>query len=91
MRRTAYPKELVQILRKNTTPKMDPKAPHPGDNHKSSKAVIIDGKIYVEKTAGEEGPVPLTEGVGHQVHQAVKAPSKPVTTRIKQGKTQAAN
>ncbi len=29
MRRTAYPKELLQILKKNTTPKIDPKSDRP--------------------------------------------------------------
>lgn len=85
MRRTAYPKELLQILRKNTTPKLDPKAQRPGEmgNGAPQKAVIIDGKTYVEKVPVIQGEVPITPGAGTQVHEAVKAPAKPVTERIK--------
>lgn len=85
MRRTAYPKELVQILKKNVMPKVDPKAERPIFNT-PQKAVIIDGKTYVEKTSNHQATVPVTEGAGPQVHAAVKAPAKPVESRIKKAK-----
>ena len=83
MRRTAYPKELLQILKKSPIKTLDPKAPRPGDMRKPQKVVIIDGRTYVERVTGEQGALPITEGVGPQVHQAVKAPAKPVQERIK--------
>jgi hypothetical protein len=83
MRRTAYPKELLQILKKTTIPKLDPKAPRPGDARTPGKAVIIDGRTYVERAPGEQGAIPVTDGAGPQVHEAVKAPAKPVKERIK--------
>lgn len=83
MRRTAYPKELVSIIKKNTVPKIDPLAQRPGDMRTPQKAVIIDGKTYVEKTQGITQGVPINEAVNTQVHEAAKAPAKPVTSRIK--------
>jgi hypothetical protein len=85
MRRTEYPSCIVSILRKGTPP-IDPKAVRPGDNRQPAptKVIIVDGKRYVEKPAdGPQGAVPLTPGVGTQVHPAVKAPAKPVISRIK--------
>jgi hypothetical protein len=85
MRRTAYPKELVQILKKTTIPKLDPKAPRPGDSQTPQKAVIIDGRTYVERSSQGQGSVEsvLVPSAGPQVHKAVKAPPKPVQERIK--------
>lgn len=87
MRRTAYPKEMVSIIRKNTVQKIDPLTARPGDQRTPQKAVVIDGKVYVEKTQGTNEGIPLNTNVKNtQVHEAVKAPSKPVTSRIKSAK-----
>lgn len=86
MRRTAYPKELLQILQKNTTPKLDPKSLREGDLSRPQKAVIIDGKTYVEKNMNHQQEIPVTAGVGSQVHESVKTPANPVTARIKKAK-----
>lgn len=85
MRRTAYPKELVSIIRKANVKVLDPKQPRPGDGaiKGTQKAVIIDGKVYVEKTPETQGAVPVNAEVKAQVHEAVKSPAKPVTSRIK--------
>lgn len=84
MRRTAYPKELMSIIKKNTVPKIDPLAQRPGDNRPPQKAVIIDGKTYIQKTPETTRGVPLNpEASNTQVHKAVTAPAKPVQSRIK--------
>jgi hypothetical protein len=85
MRRTDYPSLIINILRKGQ-PAIDPKMPRPGDNRAPAptKVIIVDGKKYIESgPGGPQGPVPLTEGAGTQVHEAVRAPAKPVTSRIK--------
>lgn len=87
MRRTAYPKEMVSIIRKNAIPKIDPLAQRPGDQRGPQKAVVIDGKVYIEKTHVTTGDVPINKEAGNtQVHEAVKAPAKPVTSRIRAAK-----
>lgn len=85
MRRTAYPKELLSIIRKNTAKTIDPKLPRPGDAPAGSpiKAIVIDGKVYVEKTQGTQGEIPINREAKSQVHESVKAPAKPVTSRIR--------
>lgn len=86
MRRTAYPKELMSIVRKSSIKTMDPKSPRPGDGTQQSpqKAIVIDGKVYVERNAqGTQAP-PLNHSADtKQVHPAVTAPAQPVTERIK--------
>lgn len=95
MRRTAYPSEIINILRKNQRPSPDPKSVRSYDNPvaKPTKVIIVDGKEYIEKdnNAGSVSPSSvLTPGAGTQVHSAVAAPAKPVISRIKKapGKSQ---
>lgn len=70
MRRTAYPSELLRILRKGQINK----APDPKEQ-----------RTYDLKDQTPP-PTPVTiinEGANPQVHPAVKAPAKPVTSRTK--------
>lgn len=91
MRRTAYPKELMQILKKTTSRPLDPKAPRPGDARAAAPGRIqLNGKVYMEVPTGTEGEVPLNPEGNKQVHPAVTSPQKPVTSRITKGKTSAA-
>jgi hypothetical protein len=85
MRRTAYPRELLSIVQKTASKALDPKAPRPGDSAPQGpqKAIVIDGKVYVERTPPTQGSIPVNEAVTTQVHEAVKSPNKPVESRIK--------
>lgn len=69
MRRTAYPSELIRILRKGNVPKApDPKERRP----------------YDLKDDGAPLPVTIVnEAANPQVHPAVRAPAKPVLKRGK--------
>lgn len=89
MRRTAYPKELMSIVRKSTVKPLDPKAPRPGDESKGTQqAIVINGKVYVERSTGTGQTVPVNPEASNtaQVHEAVAAPAKPVTSRLKKSK-----
>ena len=92
MRRTAYPRELLSIVQKTATKALDPKAPRPGDapSNVPQKAIVIDGKVYIERTPPTSGSIPVNEAVTSQVHEAVKAPAKPVESRIKKAPVAAA-
>lgn len=70
MRRTAYPSELLRIVRKTVKKTLDPFAVRPNDDPKPSP-------IPVSIVNQEAGP---------QVHAAVKAPAKPVLKRGKTDK-----
>ncbi len=86
MRRTAWPKELVQIIKKSPVKTVDPKSPRPGDAPapSASEEIIINGKRYVQKVDNKSADVGavINKEAGAQVHESVKAPNKPVTSRI---------
>ena len=85
MRRTAWPKQLLRIIKKSEIKQLDPKAQRPSDFRTAEKAVIVDGRTYVERKPGQERPIPLTPGV--EAPAAVAEPAKPVLSRThKQGK-----
>lgn len=93
MRRTAWPSDMIRVLRKNPNPLPDPKAIRPYDNPIGGKpdgSVIIDGKVYVPQGKAEVSKDPAAiinpEASQTQVHDAVKSPSKPVGGRIKKSK-----
>jgi hypothetical protein len=83
MRRTAYPKELMSIVSKTQVHAPDPKAPRPGDGPANvpQSAVVLNGKVYVERPTGTAGSIPLTPGV--PVPEAIANGPKPVESRIK--------
>lgn len=67
MRRTAWPSDLLRILRKCTKAKLDPKAERPNDNPKIPPTDVN----IVNKEAAPH------------VHPAVTKPAQPVLTRNK--------
>ena len=79
MRRTAWPKQLLRIIKKSEIKQLDPKAQRPSDFRTAEKAVIVDGRTYVERKPGQEKPIPLTPGV--LAPEAVASPAKPVLSR----------
>lgn len=85
MRRTAYPKELMSIISKAVVKKIDPKESRPGDTPTNvpRQAIVMNGKVYVEKTTDTQGSIPINQEIKTQVHESVKAPAKPVMERIK--------
>lgn len=90
-RRVGYPSEILSILQKNQNKAPDPKAERSYDNAKADpqKVIIVDGKEYVPKNRDGNGKDPanvVNPDVGPQVHEAVKAPAKPVLTRGKTDK-----
>lgn len=91
MRRTAYPSDLLQILRKNPTPMPDPKAVRSYDDPEAGpqKVIIVDGQEYISRGPVKANTSPesiINPNAGAQVHQAVKAPAKPVMRRGKTDK-----
>jgi len=81
MRRTAWPKQLLRIIKKTEIKTLDPKSQRTSDFRTPQKAVIIDGRTYVEKNPHDNIQVPLTLGVN--APEAVASPAKPVLTRNK--------
>lgn len=90
MRRTAYPSELISILRKNTRNVLPPKAVHPSDHKEFVQPVVVVKKEEGYQPGGQAPtgpaidtpPPPLTVGVA--VGQAAIAEKSPaVVTRIK--------
>lgn len=88
MRRTAWPKELLSILKKSVVPTLDPKQPRLGDNEAQSegKEIVIDGKRYIEKPTSARASQ-VNADAQTQVHPAAKAPAQPVMSRIKKAET----
>ena len=79
MRRTAWPKQLLRIIKKTEIKALDPKTQRQSDFRTAQKAVIVDGRTYVEKNPGDRQEVPLTPGV--PAPEAVASPAKPVLSR----------
>ncbi len=90
IRRTAWPKELLNIVRKTAVKAMDPKAQRPSEMNKpsASEEIIINGKRYVQKVDAKSQDLDkvINPEANTQVHEAVKAPAKPVTSRITKAK-----
>ncbi len=90
MRRTAWPTEMVQIIRKNPNPSPDPKQPRGYDNPTSDpqKVIVVDGREYIQKSpTGQQSPASIINPeAGKQVHLAVGSPAKPVQSRGKTDK-----
>ena len=85
MRRTAWPKQLLRIIKKSEIKQLDPKAQRPSDLITAQNALIVNGKTYVERKPGQQPSIPLTPGV--EAPAAVAEPAKPVLSRThKQGK-----
>jgi len=86
MRKTGYPSEILNILKKNPNKAPDPKAERPYDNKKPdpTEVVVLNGEEYIKKNKnGQTGAPPVTPAVAPQVHPAVTAPAKPVVKRMK--------
>lgn len=95
MRRTAYPSEINRVLRKNPRPAPDPKAQRPYDTPiaEPTKVIIVNGEEFVPKGPGTASKDPgkiINPAAQTQVHQAVTAPAKPVTSRIKKANSKPA-
>lgn len=85
MRRTAWPKQLLRIIKKSEIKVLDPKAQRSTDFRTAQKAVIVDGRTYVEKNPGDRQQIPLTPGV--EASAVVAEPAKPVLSRNKMQET----
>jgi hypothetical protein len=85
MRRTAWPKQLLRIIKKNEIKSLDPKEQRPSDFRTAQKAVIVDGRTYVEKTPGDRQQIPLNPNVPAPV--AVAESPKPVLSRTNKQET----
>jgi hypothetical protein len=79
MRRTAWPKQLLRIIKKTEIKAIDPKTQRQSDFRTPQKAVIIDGVTYAERRPGDQGPIPLNTNV--PAPEAVASPAKPVLSR----------
>lgn len=67
MRRTAYPSEILRLIRKNQRPPFDPKVEQSYDNPKAPPLPVTI----------------VNQDAGPQVHPAVKQPAQPVQRRTK--------
>ena len=79
MRRTAWPKQLLRIIKKTEIKAVDPKTQRQSDFRTAEKAVVEDGRTYVERKPGYQADIPLTPGV--PTPEAVASPAKPVLSR----------
>ena len=79
MRRTAWPKQLLRIIKKTEIKAIDPKKQRQSDFRTPQKSVIIDGVIYAERRPGDQGQIPLNTNV--PAPEAVASPAKPVLSR----------
>ena len=79
MRRTAWPKQLLRIIKKTEIKAIDPKTQRQSDFRTPQKAVIIDGVTYAERRPGDQGQIPLNTNV--PAPEAVASPAKPVLSR----------
>ena len=79
MRRTAWPKQLLRIIKKTEIKVLDPKVQRQSDFRTPQKAVIIDGVTYAEKRPGDNVVIPINQNVS--ASKVVSSPPKPVTSR----------